>query len=33
LVQKAADKDPEIETEPRKFTPHINCRKTYVRDV
>jgi hypothetical protein len=33
LVQKAADKDPEIETEPREFTPHINCRKTYVRDV
>jgi len=33
LVQKAADKDPSINTDARQFTPHINCRKTYVRDV
>jgi len=33
LVQEAAKKDPDIDTDARKFTPHINCRKTYVRDV
>jgi hypothetical protein len=33
LVQKAAEKDPAINTKAREFTPHINCRKTYVRDV
>ena len=33
LVQKANEKDPEIDHDAREWTPHINCRKTYVRDV
>jgi hypothetical protein len=33
LVTKAAEKDPEVQTKPRDWTPHINCRKSYVRDV
>ena len=33
LVKEAARKDPEIDTEAREWTPHINCRKTYVRNV
>lgn len=32
-VEQAAEVDPEINTEPREFTPHINCRKRYVRVV
>jgi hypothetical protein len=33
LVTKAAEKDPDVTTKPRDWTPHINCRKSYVRDV
>jgi len=33
LIKKAAKKDPDVNTDAREFTPHINCRKTYVRDV
>jgi len=33
LIKKAAKKDPDVNTEAREFTPHISCRKTYVRDV
>jgi hypothetical protein len=33
LVKEAAEKDDEITTKPREWTPHINCRKTYVRNV
>jgi hypothetical protein len=33
LVKKAAEKDPDVNTKPREYTPHINCRKTYTRDV
>jgi len=29
-VQEAAEKDPAIDTEAREWTPHINCRKSYV---
>ena len=31
LVQKAARADPEINTEPRTWTPHINCRSTFSK--
>jgi len=33
LVEEAAEKDPDINTEARQWTPHINCRKTFVRYV
>jgi hypothetical protein len=33
LIKKAAEKDPDVNTDAREFTPHISCRKTYVRDV
>lgn len=33
LVQEAAKKDPAIDTKAREWTPHINCRKSYVRSV
>jgi hypothetical protein len=33
LIQEAAEKDPDVTTDARKYTPHIQCRKTYVRDV
>ena len=33
LVQEAAEKDPAIDTEAREWTPHIQCRKSYVRNV
>jgi hypothetical protein len=32
-IEQAADLDPEINTRARTFTPHINCRKRYVRVV
>jgi hypothetical protein len=33
LVQEAAKKDPDINTKAREWTPHINCRKNFVRYV
>jgi hypothetical protein len=30
LVRKAAEADPEVNTNPRTWTPHINCRSTFV---
>jgi hypothetical protein len=33
LVQEAAERDKTVNTKPRTWTPHISCRKSYVRDV
>lgn len=33
LIQESVEHDDDINTEPREFTPHINCRKRYVRVV
>lgn len=33
LIQEAPEHDPDINTEAREFTPHVNCRKRYVRVV
>lgn len=33
LIQEAPEHDDDIETQAREFTPHINCRKRYVRHV
>lgn len=33
LVEEAPEHDPDINTEPREWTPHINCRHTFVRAV
>lgn len=33
LVQEAPEHDPDVNTEPREWTPHIQCRKTFVRHV
>ena len=30
LVRAAAEADPEINTDPRTWTPHVNCRSTFV---
>lgn len=33
LVQEAPEHDPNIDTDPREFTPHVQCRHTYTRQV